>query len=76
MKKISIVLLIAGVVSIVAGKLFLHSGGDAVDSKAMTVTTGGSKSFDWPIDAGGICLAIGGILYAATHLKNGKVQHN
>lgn len=74
MRRASIILIIAGLVLVIGGNFFFHKSDNAADSKAMTVTSGGTESFKWPVYTGVILLFVGGTFYMAGR-KNSKVQH-
>ncbi len=75
MRALSIVLLVAGIVLIIGGNFFFTKKDNPVDNRSLTVTTGGNKSFQWPVYTGIILIFVGGTFYLATR-KSSKVDPN
>ncbi|QQL49165.1 hypothetical protein [Mucilaginibacter ginkgonis] len=75
MRRVSIVLIVVGLVLIIAGGFFYKTEGSATDSKAVTVTKGGTRSFQWPVYTGIILLFLGGTFNVASRRNDRVVNH-
>jgi uncharacterized membrane protein len=75
MRRVSIGLIIFGIVLIIAGNFFYKYTENSADSKPMTVNLNGKKSFQWPVYTG-VILVFLGITFNIASRKNSKADHS
>ncbi len=74
MRRVSVILIVVGIVLIIAGGFFYKTQTSAADSRPTTVTLAGNKSFQWPVYTGIIVLFLGAIFNVASR-RNTKADH-
>ena len=69
MKKVSVILLVVGIITTIGLVIFFRSQVNAVDSDSMAVDPSGHEVSRWPIFIGIILTFVGGVFYYVSHTE-------
>jgi uncharacterized membrane protein len=70
MKKVSVILIIAGIIGILFCVFYYNHMVNPVDSDPMAVKPGGAQTSEWPVFIGIILTFVGITFYYASHSKS------
>jgi len=69
MKKVSVLLIIVGVIVTIGLVIYFRSAVNPVDSDSMTISRGGGKVSEWPLFIGIILTFVGIVFYYVSHTE-------
>ena len=72
MKKISILLIVVGVIVTIGLIIYFKSAPNAVDSNSMTIDRSGNQVSEWPLFIGIIFTFVGAVFYYVSHYEKNK----
>ena len=72
MKKISILLIVVGVIVTIGLIIYFRPEVNAVDSNSMTIDRSGNQVSEWPLFIGIIFTFVGGVFYYVSHYEKKK----